>query len=175
MCVQNVKKSSTDHHQPVYHRAHSESPPSAMSSSTAVPASNVHRTSTAPVFTDTGSAATTSSTSVAARTWTTAPTTGVVSATTGADIALMSTLLSALRNCSTTAGSSSSGSSCHGSPVMIVKDLIDRHFSAAAGVTSPSSAVSPVSKRLQVKSSVSLPRVGSGAVGIGPTAFPDRR
>jgi len=56
----------------------------------------------------------------------------------------MSTLLRALRNYSTTAASSSG---CHGSPVMILKEMIDKHFSEAAAVTSPS-PVSPVNNRI---------------------------
>ena len=53
----------------------------------------------------------------------------------------MSTLLRAVRNYSTTASSG-----CHGSPVMILKQMIDKHFTeAAAAATSP---VSPVNLRL---------------------------
>jgi len=64
---------------------------------------------------------------------------GVVSVSSSADMALMTTLLGALRNYSTTSASSG----CHGSPVMILKEMIDRHFTEAAAAAAVSSPVSP--------------------------------
>jgi len=126
-----------DHHQSSSHRSKSESP-----STTAVSVSNVHRTSTAPQFNHTG----TTSTTVLAAPWITpvSQTSDMTeTSAAGSDVALMSTLLRALRNYSTTAASSSG---CHGSPVMILKEMIDRHFTETAAVTSPS-PVSPVNNR----------------------------
>lgn len=130
------------------HRAKSESP-----STTASASSVVHRTSTAPT--------TTTSSTIIAAPWTTAvmnpwttPVTSASSLTSGptvtsttasGDMTLMSTLLHALRNYSTTTTGSSG---CHGSPVMILKDLIDKHFSEAAAVAS--SPVSPVHNPLHL-------------------------
>jgi len=58
----------------------------------------------------------------------------------GPDVALMSTLLRALRSYSTVTSCQTPGG-CHGSPVMVLKDLIDAHFSEAAAAA----AVSPLS------------------------------
>jgi len=63
---------------------------------------------------------------------------------TSADISLMMTLLGALRNYST----ASAGSGCHGSPVMILKEMIDRHFTEATAAAATLS--SPVTPRLPV-------------------------
>ena len=103
---------------------------------TTASAAVVHRTATAPVFAN-NATSTSTSTSVtpAARTTTQHAATP--------DVSLMWTLLRALRSYSTTP----TATSCHGSPVMVLKDLIDAHFSeaaaAAAAVTSPSHA-SPI-------------------------------
>ena len=144
-------------HQSASHRSKSESP--STMSSTVASVSNVHRTSTAPQFNNMN----TTSTTVLAAPWITpltqssylAQTTHVTestamtstgsccTSTAASDVALMSTLLRALRSYSTTAASSSA---CHGSPVMVLKEMIDKHFSetASAAVTSPS----PVNNRI---------------------------
>jgi len=143
----------------VSHRAKSESPPSAMSAASVPSICNVvHRTATAPVFNDTNNtpSATAQPRTTQTQPWTThVTTTATASVPVSAacsDAALMSTLLRALRNYSGTTSSAS-----HGSPVMLLKDLIDRHFSEAA-VTSLSSpgTGSPVN-RLNIASDLPLP------------------
>lgn len=143
----NVKRSSVDQPQQqqqqlrpshVSHRAKSESPPSALTTAvTTTSAAVVHRTATAPAFSN-DTTSNTRTTPVTAVTTQLASSSAVVTA--GTDVSLMSTLLRALRSYSTTPTVTSCQSGCHGSPVMVLKDLIDAHFSEAAATAAVTSS-----------------------------------
>jgi len=158
-----VKRTSVDHQLRPSHvsqRAKSESPPSALSTvvtTTSVATAVVHRTATAPAFSNDVPSSTATGNPTAAP-WTTPATTQPVTGG-GRDVSLMSTLLRALRSYSTTP-TTNCQTGCHGSPVMVLKDLIDAHFSDAAAATASSHA-SPVMNAANVTSRVCIQSVHS--------------
>ena len=165
-----MKRTSVDHQLHPIHvsqRAKSESPRSALPTVvTTASAAVVHRTATAPAFSNdtpsiTGAG---NSTSMIAAPVTTQP--AVTTVTGGRDVSLMSTLLRALRSYSTTP--TNCQTSCHGSPVMLLKDLIDTHFSnAMAAAAMPSSShVSPVTNAANPTNRVCIQSVLSCIVAV---------